>query len=120
MGVPSSPSVVSVNPFKCRMWAWHDRLDDYITEATCKAEIASFEKQGQLVPALGRPLRQDKTHDVELIYGARRLFVAQHLNIPLRLELREMSDQEAIVAMDAENRQRSDISPYERGLSYAR
>jgi ParB family chromosome partitioning protein len=56
---------------------------------------------------------------VELIYGARRLFAARHINIPLRVELREVSDQEAIVAMDIENRQRLDLSAYERGISYA-
>jgi hypothetical protein len=57
---------------------------------------------------------------VELIYGARRLFVARHINVPLLVELREMTDREAILAMDIENRQRSDVSAYERGLSYAR
>jgi ParB family chromosome partitioning protein len=55
-----------------------------------------------------------------LIYGARRLFIARHLNLPLRVELRELNDREAIVSMDIENRHRQDISPYERGLSYAR
>jgi ParB family chromosome partitioning protein len=30
-----------------------------------------------------------------------------------------MDDREALVAMDAENRLRKDVSPYERGLSYA-
>ena len=29
-----------------------------------------------------------------------------------------MSDREAIVALDMENRQRRDLSPYERGVSY--
>jgi ParB family chromosome partitioning protein len=72
------------------------------------------------VPVLGRPLHDDPTHDIELVYGARRLFVARHLNKPLAVELREISDREAIVAMDVENRQRADISPYERGMSYAR
>jgi ParB-like chromosome segregation protein Spo0J len=57
---------------------------------------------------------------VELIYGYRRLFVARHLNVPLLVELREVSDIEAIVAMDIENRQRVDVSPYERARSYSR
>jgi ParB family chromosome partitioning protein len=113
-------SIVAVNPFQCRMWEMHDRIDAQITEESCKAEIESFAKHGQLVPVLGRPLRRDPHQQVELIYGARRLFVARHLNVPLLVELREMSDLEAIVAMDIENRQRSDISPYERGQSYAR
>lgn len=113
-------SIVTVNPFQCRMWALHDRLDEYVTEESCQAELASFSKHGQLVPVLGRPLRADPTHKVELIYGARRLFVARHLNVPLLVELRGLTDKEAIIAMDIENAQRQNISPYERGRSYAR
>ena len=114
------PAIVSFSPFRCRMWQLHDRAEEHITEASCREEIESIARVGQLVPALGRPVRGDPACDCELIYGARRLFVARHLNAPLRVELREISDREAIVAMDIENRQRQDISPYERGLSYAR
>jgi ParB family chromosome partitioning protein len=116
----NTKSVIMVNPFECRMWALHDRLDDHITEETCRAEIDSIVRHGQLVPALGRPLHGDPRYKVELIYGARRLFIARHINAPLAVELREVSDREAIIAMDIENRHRRDISPYERGLSYAR
>ncbi|MGH8261740.1 MAG: ParB/RepB/Spo0J family partition protein [Steroidobacteraceae bacterium] len=112
-------SPIAFNPFRCRMWALHDRLEDYITEKTCAAEIDSISKQGQLVPALGRRIPSDPDYDVELIYGARRLFVARHLNVPLLVELRAMSDAEALAAMHTENRERKDISPYERGLSYS-
>jgi len=101
------------------MWELHDRLEGEITPETCREEILSFAKHGQLVPALARPLRANREHDFELIYGARRLFVAQHVNTPLLVEIRELTDREAIAAMDIENRQRKDISPYERGLSYA-
>jgi len=112
-------SIVSVSPFRCRMWSFHARLEAHVTEETCKEEIASFTRHGQLVPVLGRPIQGDPDYDVELIYGARRLFAARHINKPLRVELRNVSDKEAIVAMDIENRQRLDISPYERGQSYA-
>ena len=111
--------IISVNPFRCRMWALHDRFEAHVTEESCRAEIDSFERHGQLVPALGRPLRGDPDYEVELIYGARRLFVARHINLPLLVELKEMSDRDAVIAMDIENRQRADISPYERGVSYA-
>lgn len=97
----------------------HDRLEDHITEESCRVEIESFQRHGQFVPALGRILRGDPDYDIELIYGARRLFVARHINKPLLVEIREMSDREAVIAMDIENRQRADISPYERGISYA-
>lgn len=121
MGKERMPQViVSVNPFRCRMWSLHDRLEEQITEESCRAEIESILRHGQLVPALGRRLKGEPMHEVELIYGARRLFVARHLNLPMKVELREITDREAIVAMDIENRQRQDISPYERGLSYAR
>jgi ParB family chromosome partitioning protein len=102
------------------MWTLHDRSDQHVTEESCKTEIDSFSKHGQIVPALGRALRGDLDHDIELIYGARRLFVARHLNKPLLVEVRELSDREAIIAMDIENRQRADVSPYERAVSYAR
>ena len=114
------PSIVSINPFRCRMWRLHDRIDCYVTEESCRPEIESFERHGQMVPALGRRLRGDPDHDVELIYGARRLFIARHINQPLLVDLRDLSDHDAIVAMDIENRHRVDISPYERGLSYAK
>jgi hypothetical protein len=39
--------------------------------------------------------------------------------VPLDVELRDMSNRQAIVAMDLENRHRKDVSAYERGLSYS-
>lgn len=113
-------SVISVNPFRCRMWRLHDRLEDLVDEISCRDEIASFEQHGQRIPALGRAITGESGVDVELIYGARRLFVARHLNRSLLVEMRALSDREAAVAMDIENRQRKDLSPYERGQSYSR
>jgi ParB family chromosome partitioning protein len=102
------------------MWSFHDRLDEYISEETCQTEIESFRRHGQLIPVLGRRLHGDVHHDIELIFGARRLFIARHLGQQIKVQLREISDAEALVAMDIENRHRQDISPYERGRSYAR
>jgi ParB family chromosome partitioning protein len=102
------------------MWDLHDRLEEHITEDSCRAELASFSESGQLVPALARPILADPMYDYELIYGARRLFIARHLNLPITIEVREMSDREAIIALDIENRHRLDVSPYERGRSYAK
>jgi ParB family transcriptional regulator, chromosome partitioning protein len=113
-------SLVSVDPFRCRVWGLHDRLEEHITEENCAEEILSFRDHGQLVPVLGRLVHDDPAFDVELICGARRLFVARHLKRNLLIDLRELADRDALVAMDVDNRQRKDISPYERGLSYAR
>ena len=114
------PLILSISPFRCRMWDYHDRLETQLNEQRCRAEIDSIARHGQLVPVLGRRLSNDPDYDVELIFGSRRLFVARHLNMPLRVELRELGDREALAAMDIENRLRQDISPYERGVSYAR
>ena len=111
---------MSVDPFKCRVWALHDRFASEINERTCRLEIDSFAAHGQIVPALGRRVTDDPDCEVELICGARRLFAARHLKKPLLVELRELSDREGLVAMDIENRQRQDISPYERGVGYRR
>jgi len=113
-------STVSVDPFRCRLWTMHGRLEEYITEENCAEEVESFKQHGQLLPALGRLVRDDPDCDIEVICGARRLFAARYLKVKLLVEVRELSDREAIIAMDLENRQRKDLSPYERGVSYAR
>ncbi len=117
---PATGTVSLVSPFRCRMWDLHDRNENELTEASCRNEIESFTSTGQLVPVLGRPLLNDPGYDVELIFGARRLFVARHLNLPLAVDIRPMTDREGIMAMDAENRLRVDVSPYERGRCYSR
>src|SRR5688500_12250742 len=112
--------VCHTDPFRCCMWELHDRLEVDITEESCKAEIESLRMHGQLIPVLGRRIKDDPDYDIELIYGARRLFAARNLNKQLAVELREISDREAILAMDVENRQRCEVSPFERGRSYVR
>jgi ParB family chromosome partitioning protein len=112
------PNIISISPFKCRVWRFHERLEGEITEESCREEIASFASEGQIVPVLGRRLHGDAEHEIELIFGARRLFVARHLGKPIQVEVRDLTDREAIIAMDVENRLRKEVSPYERGLSY--
>jgi len=110
-------SLVSVDPFRCRVWSAHDRLEEHITEENCVSEIKSFKAHKQRKPALGRPVHNDPDYDVEVICGARRLFVARLLKMPLLVELRELSDREAIIEMHVD-RLRKDVSPYELGVAY--
>src|SRR5688572_27296988 len=95
-------TTISADPFKCRVWNLHDRFTSEVNEQTCRAEIDSFSMHGQLVPVLGRRLTDDPDHEIELIYGARRLFAARHLKMPLLVELRDVSDREGLIAMDIE------------------
>jgi ParB/RepB/Spo0J family partition protein len=95
-------------------------LVDQLDQAACGSLTASIEEHGQKQPVLGRKIRAPDKYEVELVYGARRLFAAQQLGIDLLVEVRDIDDRSALVEMDIENRVRDDISPYERGLSYKR
>lgn len=117
---PDAGSFITADPFRCRVWDLNDRIEEYVTEESCRAEIASVERDGQLVPVVGRVLRNNPDFDVEIVCGARRLFVARHLRVPLRVEIRELTDRQAAVAIKTENSLRKQTSPYERGLWLAK
>lgn len=112
--------LLSFDPARCRVWNLHDRLEESINAETCSKEIASTRQHGQIDPAVGRFVIGDTDFDVELIEGARRLFVARHLEIQLTVDVRQFTDKQAVVFRDALHRLRRDVSPYERGMSYAR
>lgn len=109
-----------VNPSKCKVWALHVRSEDSINISSCASLIRSMHTHGQRLPVLARQRSSAEGTEFELIYGARRLFAAQHLGIELLVDVRDMDDRGAVVEMDIENRPREDISPYERGVNYSR
>lgn len=113
-------SLQFISPFKCRMWDLHDRLGEDLNTASCTTLIESIRLHGQKRPALGRAVRRADAYEVELLYGARRLFAARHLGVDLLVDVRDIDDRAALIEMDIENRLREDISPYERGISYKR
>jgi ParB family chromosome partitioning protein len=123
MKVPIAPDVgsfITADPFRCRVWNLNDRIEEYVTEETCRTEIASVERDGQLVPVVGRVLKDDPDFDIEIICGARRLFVARHLRIPIRIELKALTDRQAAATVETENSLRKQTSPYERGMWLAK
>lgn len=110
-------AIESVSAADCRVWHMHAR-GDLLDERSCASLIDSMRANGQRIPVLGRRCGSPDDASIELIYGARRLFAAQHLGIDLLVDVRDLDDRAAIVEMDIENRVRTDISPYERGMSY--
>lgn len=115
-----SGSIITVDPFRCRVWELNDRMQEYITETSCFAEIESFQREGQLVPVVGRLVNDTSDFDIEVICGARRLFVARHLKVSLQVVVRRMTDRQAAAAVQVENSLRKQTSPYERGLWLSR
>ncbi len=81
-----------------------------------KRLIESIQKFGTLTPALARPLPEG---GYELISGHRRLAACQVLGIEtMAVIIREMSDDEAVIAMVDANLQREHILPSEKAFAY--
>ncbi len=78
--------------------------------------VESIRKFGVLTPTLARPLEDG---GYELISGHRRLAACQQLGIEkMPVIVREMDDDEAVIAMVDANLQRETILPSEKGFAY--
>ncbi len=114
-----------VDPAQCVMWERHNRAYDLLTEVNCGDLIASIKAQGrQEFPAIVRR-REGEGAEYEVICGARRHFAISWLranNYPqfrYLIEVRDLTDEEAFRLADLENRDREDISDFERARDYA-
>lgn len=100
----------------CVIWSMANRLEQFINQDSCKDLIESIQAVGQKIPAIAR--YNDSNKNYEIICGARRYFACKKLKIPLLTAVVNLSDQDALLVMDAENRPRKDITAYERALDY--
>jgi ParB family chromosome partitioning protein len=115
-----------VEPERCRMWGRHNRDYARLTPENCADLIEGIKAQnGQEFPAIVRRLPEGDTHEWEVICGARRHFAVSWLRantypqFRYLIEERELTDEEAFRLADIENRDRADISDYERAKDYA-
>lgn len=117
-----------IEPEKCRMWSRHNRLYELLSPQRCAELIDDIRAKGQQTPAIARPLRNDPDgFEYEIIAGARRHFAVSHLrkeegrkDLLYLVEVRDIDDEEAFLAADAENRGREDISDFEKAKDYER
>ncbi len=114
-----------VDPIRSRMWEHHNRRYELLNEERCADLIQAFKAQGkQEFPAIVRELKGEKEFDYEVVCGARRHFTVSWLrahNYPqfkFLIEVRDLTDEEAFRLSDTENRDREDISDYERAVDY--
>ncbi len=92
------------HPFKIQSGEEMDRM------------IESIRKVGAITPALARPLEDGS---FELISGHRRLAACQVLGLKtMPVIIREMTDDEAVIAMVDANLQRETILPSEKAFAY--
>jgi ParB family chromosome partitioning protein len=117
-----------VDPSTCRMWSGHNRLYDLLTPESCEDLIKSIKAVGrQEMAAIVRPVSDGGPHEFEVICGARRHYAVSYLreaehrtDILYLIDIRDLSDEEAFRIADLENREREDISDYERSRDYSR
>ena len=104
---------------RIRLWSGNDRDYRLLSVERCADLIDGFTRTGQQeFPAIVRKVNDDPEHDYEVICGARRHWTAEHLGWPLLIEVRELSDRQAFILQDLENRDREDVSDYERSIDY--
>ncbi len=115
-----------VDPAVCKMWERHNRDYALLHPENCRDLIDGIRSQGrQEFPAIVRRVEGEEGVEYEVICGARRHFAVSWLrenNYPqfkYLIEVRDLSDEEAFRLADIENRDREDISDYERAVDYA-
>lgn len=102
-------SLTELHPFK-------DHPFKIQNDDEMKRLMESIQKFGTLTPALARPLPEV---GYELISGHRRLAACQVLGIEtMPVIVREMTDDEAVIAMVDANLQREHILPSEKAFAY--
>lgn len=95
-----------------------DRLDDARGDEF-EAFKASLAEDGQQVPILVRP-RPDHDGRYQAAYGHRRVAALRALGKPVKAIVRELTDEQLVVAQGKENNDRRDLSFIERALFAAR
>ncbi|NQY43547.1 MAG: ParB/RepB/Spo0J family partition protein [Legionellales bacterium] len=117
---PSDSGVILIEPGECEPWTLHDRCSSWLSEKRCKDIINSIEKNGQKIPILVRANSQENNSNLvkyEIIAGARRWYACKKLGIKIKASLVQANDKECAILMHVENKDRADISDFERAIS---
>ncbi|MFZ2316116.1 MAG: ParB/RepB/Spo0J family partition protein [Gammaproteobacteria bacterium] len=116
----SENELVDVDPEECEPWQYANRSSQEMGEI--QELIQSIKNNKQLQPGLIRqhPNPHGKIK-YEIIFGRRRHLACLELKIPfLAIKRVTLSNQDAIVCQDAENKFRKNVSNYSNALLYKR
>ncbi len=91
-----------------------DRMAD-ATDASLDALVESIRESGQQVPILVRP-HPDNKDRYQIAFGHRRVRAASRLGVKVRAVVRDLTDQELVVAQGKENLDRRDLSFIEKAF----
>lgn len=90
-----------------------DRMVPFAPEGADADFVAAIKDQGQLVPVLVR-VRSDDKNRYQPAYGRRRIAAALFLGLKVRAVVRDLSDEELVVAQGQENESRNALSFIEK------
>ncbi|MCW0001767.1 plasmid partitioning protein RepB [Pararhizobium sp. YC-54] len=75
--------------------------------------LASIREQGQQVPILVRP-HPDQSARYQVAFGHRRLRAVSELGLPVKAVVRDLTDEQLVVAQGQENNEREDLTFIEK------
>lgn len=102
---------------------WANRLEaSYLRPEFVELKRSIAADGGTAVPIkvrrTGTPSSGEGQQTYEVVYGHRRHRACLELGLPVRVIVQDLSDEELVAQMHAENLHRRDLSAYERGLAY--
>ena len=114
LGVVNEESAMEIEIDKIKSFAGHPFK--VIDDEKMQNLIESISESGVLTPLLIRP---DQNDGYEMISGHRRMHAAQKAGlITIPASVREMTDDEAVIAMVDANIQREELLPSEKAFAY--
>ncbi len=116
--IASGEHIIQIEPDLIDVSFIRDRLDDINTDDFNLLKT-SIEEHGQQVPILVRPNPHDDRR-YQVAYGHRRLAALRSIGRPVKAIVRNLSDEDLIVAQGKENLERKDLSFIERALFAAK
>jgi len=110
-------SIVEIDPALVDSSFVSDRME--LADDLHRAFVDQVRAHGQQVPILVRP-KPGRTDRFEVAYGHRRLRAARDLGRNVRAVVRQLSDEQLVVAQGQENNARADLTFIERARFAAR
>lgn len=101
---------------------WANRHPDSFSTAEFARLKQDIELAGGNVQPISVRTLTDQPGRYEIVFGHRRHRACSELGLPVlaTIDTSAVSDHDLFAAMDRENRERADLSPYEQGMMYRR
>ena len=112
--------IEAFDPDDVRPWAYHNRTDTGMDDASLDELANSIRRDGQQQLGLARRLPPGDTHLVEAIYGIRRLEACRRAETLWRAEVRagSLPDAQCAALMHSENEWSEGVSPLENAVQW--